>query len=78
MMNELLVLLPSRSNGDDTLFLGHFLTRLPVSMRDHLKTSDHKTAAAIAKHANTLFNARAGESKAPQSPPFLLRWKQSM
>jgi len=62
MMNELLSLLPAGSDGDDTLFLGHFLVRLPVSMRDHLAAADLKTAADMAKHADTLWDARAGDS----------------
>jgi guanyl-specific ribonuclease Sa len=33
----------------------HFLLRLPVSMRDHLAAKDHKTAAEMAKHADTLW-----------------------
>jgi len=62
LMNEMLALLPDGDNGDSTLFLGLFLLRLPVSMRDHLAAADLNTAAEMAAHADQLWDARAGES----------------
>ncbi len=62
LMNEMLALLPTGARADDTLFLALFLLRLPVSMRDHLAAADHKTAADMAKHADVLWDSRAGES----------------
>jgi hypothetical protein len=62
MMNEMLALLPTGARADDTLFLALFLLRLPVSMRDHLAAADHKTAADIARHADVLWDLRAGET----------------
>ena len=62
LMNEMLALLPAGDNGDSTLFLGLFLLRLPVSMRDHLAAADLQTAEEMAAHADTLWDARAGES----------------
>jgi len=62
MMNEMLALLPAGARADDTLFLALFLLRLPVSMRDHLAAADHKTAADMAKHADVLWDSRAGDT----------------
>ena len=62
LMNEMLALLPEGDNGNSTLFLGLFLLRLPVSMRDHLAAADLATADEMAAHADTLWDARAGES----------------
>jgi hypothetical protein len=61
-MKEMLALLPTGSNKDDSLFLGLFLRKLPTSMRDHLVAADHQTAASMAKHADVLWDARCGES----------------
>jgi len=62
MMNEMLALLPDGENGDSTIFLGLFLLRLPVSMRDHLAAANLKTAEEMARHADVLWDARAGDS----------------
>ena len=62
LMNEMLALLPEGVAGDDTLFLAHFLLRLPPSMRDHLAAADLKTAADMARQADVLWDVRAGES----------------
>jgi hypothetical protein len=61
-MDEMLALLPTGARSDDTIFLALFLLRLPASMRDHLAAVDHKFAADMARHANTFWDARAGES----------------
>ncbi len=62
LMNEMLALLPTGSNKDDSLFLGLFLRKLPTTMRDHLAAADHQTATAMAKHADVLWDARCGEA----------------
>jgi hypothetical protein len=62
LMNEMLALLPTGRNRDDTIFLGIFLRRLPVSMRDHLAAGDFQTAAEMARPADVLWDARCGES----------------
>ncbi len=54
LMNEMLALLPTGSNKDDSLFLGLFLRKLPTTMRDHLAAADHQTATSMAKHADVL------------------------
>jgi hypothetical protein len=61
MMAEMLALLPA-GTAPDLLFLCLFLRRLPASMRDHLAAADHKTATAMASHADLLWDARAGQS----------------
>jgi hypothetical protein len=60
LMDEMLALLPTGARSDDTIFLALFLLRLPTSMRDHLAAADHKTAADMAHHAHTIWDARAG------------------
>jgi hypothetical protein len=60
MMSEMLALLPS-GTAPDLLFLCLFLRRLPASMRDHLAAADHKTTAAMAAHADLLWDSRAGQ-----------------
>jgi hypothetical protein len=62
LMNEMLALLPTGSNRDDTIFLGLFLRCLPVNMRDHLAAGDYRTAAEMARHADVLWDARCGET----------------
>jgi len=58
LMNEMLALLPTGSNKDDSLFLGLFQRKLPTTMRDHLAAADHQTATSMAKHADVLWDAR--------------------
>jgi hypothetical protein len=62
LMDEMLALLPTGVRSDDTIFLALFLLRLPASMRDHLATNYHKSAADMARHTNTIWDARAGET----------------
>jgi hypothetical protein len=62
LMDEMLALLPTGARSDDTIFLALFLLRLPTSMRDHLAAADHKTAADMACHADTIWDSRAGET----------------
>jgi hypothetical protein len=63
MMSEMLALLPT-GTAPDLLFLCLFLRGLPASMRDHLAAADHKTTAAMAAHADLLWDSRAGQSVA--------------
>jgi hypothetical protein len=58
MMGDLLALLPPEDRPD-TLFLAHFLRRLPGSMRDHLAAANHTTAQQMAAHADLLWDSRS-------------------
>ena len=60
LMSDMLALLPA-GNAPDTLFLCHFLRRLPVSLRDHLAAADCDTAEEMAVCADRLWDARAGQ-----------------
>ena len=60
LMSDMLALLPAES-VPDTLFLCHFLRRLPVTMRDHLAAADCNTAEEMSRHADRLWDARAGQ-----------------
>ena len=62
LMNEMLALLPTGENKDGAIFLGIYLRKLPSTMRDHLAAANHNTAAAMAAHADILWDARCGES----------------
>jgi hypothetical protein len=62
LMNEMLALLPTGENKDGAIFLGIYLCKLPPTMRDHLAAANHNTAAAMAAHADILWDARCGES----------------
>jgi len=62
LMNEMLALLPTGENKDGAIFLGIYLRKLPPTMRDHLAAANHNTAAAMAAHADILWDARCGES----------------
>jgi hypothetical protein len=52
LMDEMLALLPTGSNKDDSMFLGLFLRKLPTTIRDHLAAPDHQTAMSMAKHTD--------------------------
>jgi hypothetical protein len=62
LMNELLALIPTGENKDGAIFLGIFLRKLLATMRDHLAAANHDTAAAMAAHADILWEARYEES----------------
>ena len=62
MMNEMLSLLPTGSNKNDYIFLGIFLRKLPPTMREHLAAANHTTAAAMAAHADVLWDAKSGDT----------------
>jgi hypothetical protein len=50
LMNEMLALLPTGSNKDESLFPGLFLHKLHTLMRDPLAATDYQTATAMAKY----------------------------
>ncbi len=54
--------LPLGVSPDTDLFLAMFLIRLPPSMREAVGAGNHKTAAALVKAADTLWNARGGHN----------------
>ncbi len=58
LMHEMLAQLPTGENKDGAIFLGIFLRKLPAAMRDHLAAANHATAAAMAAHADVLWDAR--------------------
>ena len=60
MMNQMLALLPYGTNPE-MLFFCLFLRRLPASMRDQLASANHKTAAAMAEHADCIWDASAAK-----------------
>jgi hypothetical protein len=62
LMNELLALLPAGENKDRAIFLGVFLRKLLSSMKNHLAAANHETAAAMAAHADILWDARCSET----------------
>ncbi len=62
LMHEMLAQLPTGENKDGAIFLGIFLRKLPAMMRDHLAAANHATAAAMAAHADVLWDARCGDT----------------
>ena len=62
LMHEMLAQLPTGENKDGAIFLGIFLRKLPATMRDHLAAANHATAAAMAAHADVLWDARCGDA----------------
>jgi hypothetical protein len=52
--------LPPGVSPDNDLFLAMFLIRLPPSMRETVGAGAHKTAAAMVKAADGLWDARGG------------------
>jgi hypothetical protein len=61
LMHEMLAQLPTGENKDGAIFLGIFLRKLQATMRDHLAAANQATAAAMAAHADVLWDARCGE-----------------
>ncbi len=55
-------------NPDTDLFLAMFLIRLLPSMREAVGAGNHKTAAAIVKAANALWDAWAATTQRSRSP----------
>jgi hypothetical protein len=60
LMGKLKQHLPPRVSPDNDLFLVMFLIRLPPSMRETVGAGAHKTAAAMVKVSDALWDARGG------------------
>ncbi len=60
LMGKLKQHLPPGASPDNDIFLAMFLIRLPASMRETEGAGDHRTAAAMVKAADTLWDARGG------------------
>jgi hypothetical protein len=60
LMAKLKQHLPPGVSPDNGLFLAMFLIRLPPSMRETVGAGAHKTAAAMVKAADALWDARGG------------------
>ena len=66
LMDAMLALLPD-DEEPGSIFLGLFLERLPVEMRDHLVAKVFKTPGEMALHADLLWDARRSQP-APAGP----------
>ena len=64
LMDAMLALLPE-DEVPGSLFLGLFLERLPVEMRDHLVAKDFKNPSEMALHADKLWDARRAQAVDP-------------
>ena len=64
LMDAMLALLPD-DEVPGSLFLGLFLERLPVEMRDHLVANEFKNPSEMALHADKLWDARRTQSSDP-------------
>ncbi len=62
LMGKLKQHLPPGVSLDMDLFLAMFLRRLPPSMREVVGARNHKTAAAVVKAADALWDARGGHN----------------
>jgi hypothetical protein len=60
LMGKLKQHLPLGVSPDTDLFLAMFLFRLPPSMREAVGAGNHKTAAAMVKAADAVWDARGG------------------
>jgi hypothetical protein len=58
LMGKLKQLLPHGVSPNNDLFLSVFLTRLLPSMREAVGSGDHKTAAAMVRATDALWDAR--------------------
>ena len=63
LMDAMLALLPD-DEEPGSIFLGLFLERLPVEMRDHLVARVFKTPGEMASHADLLWDARRAQPTA--------------
>lgn len=61
LMDAMLALLPE-NEAPGSLFLGLFLERLPVEMRDHLVSKEFKTPSKMVLHADKLWDARRAQT----------------
>jgi len=64
LMDAMLPLLPE-DEVPGSLFLGLFLERLPVEMRDHLVAKDFKKPSEMALHADKLWDAHRAQAVDP-------------
>ena len=64
LMDTMLALMPD-DEVPGSLFLGLFLERLPVEMRDHLVSKEFKTPSEMALHADKLWDARRTQASDP-------------
>ena len=64
LMDAMLALLPE-DEVPGSLFLGLFLERLPVEMRDYLVTGEFKNPSEMALHADRLWDARRAQNTEP-------------
>ena len=64
LMDAMLALLPD-DEVPGSLFLGLFLERLPVEMRDHLVANEFKTPSEMALRADKLWDARRTQTSDP-------------
>ena len=64
LMDAMLALLPE-DEVPGSLFLGLFLERLPVDMRDHLVAKDFKNPSEMALHADKLWDACRAQAVDP-------------
>jgi hypothetical protein len=60
LMGKLKQNLPPGASPDNYLFLAMFLISLPASMRETVGAGDHRTAAAMVRAADALWDARGG------------------
>ena len=61
LMDAMLALL-TEDEVPGSLFLGLFLKRLPLEMRDHLVAKDFKNPSKMGLHANRLWDARRAQA----------------
>lgn len=62
LMDSMLALLPPEEKPGD-LFLGLFLRRLPLHLREQLGANKYETPRAMAEQADLLWDARAGSTE---------------
>ena len=63
-MDAMLALLPD-DEVPGSLFLGLFLERLPVEMRDHLVSNEFKNPSEMALHADKIWDAHRTQTSDP-------------
>jgi hypothetical protein len=82
LMGKLKQHLPPGVSSDTDLFLAMFLIRLLPSMREAVGAGNHKTASAIVKAAEALWDARGGHdpmvaaATTQKSEPSSSKWEE--
>jgi hypothetical protein len=66
LMGKLKQHLPHSVSSDNDLFLAMFLICLPLSMQEAMGAGNHKTAMAMVRAADALWDARGGHDSAQQ------------